>query len=269
MVVPPAVRLDAARSVAPCVARGRTAQRRRREHRHGSLRARRCRGRARPHRHRACRGRIILGALLAMLRRVPVLAADGARVGRELGSATVGLVGLTPAARAMVELLAGFGSRIIGYDPAVHASDGVWSRWRVQPATLRGLLAEADAVCIQLDFFSRYQGLFGQRSWPIANPSRCSSASAIRVCSMKRRLPMRCRAAALPQPGSTASSRRARAWPAACRHRHLAGHATHRQHDARIAPAQRLGSGQAHRSVARRSAQRRGCIHGDGARRAD
>ena len=63
----------------------------------------------------------MIGALLQMLRRVPVLSADGLLVGRELGGATVGLVGMTaggaaagrncwvPSVRASV-----------GYDPAVH-----------------------------------------------------------------------------------------------------------------------------------------------------
>src|SRR5204862_1685707 len=75
----------------------------------------------------------MIGALLSLLRRVPVVGADGMLVGRELGSATVGLVGMAPAARSMAQLLGGFGSRVIGYDPSVHASDGAWERWKVKP----------------------------------------------------------------------------------------------------------------------------------------
>ena len=108
----------------------------------------------------------MIGALLAMLRRIPVVSSDGLLVGRELGGSTVGLVGMSPAARSMVQILSGFGSRVVGYDPAVHASDGVWARWRVEPLGLRELLETADAVCVQLAYFSRYKGLIGERFLP-------------------------------------------------------------------------------------------------------
>lgn len=114
----------------------------------------------------------MLGALIALLRRVPVETSDGLLVGRELGSATVGLIGMTPAARSIVQLLSGFGSRVIGYDPSVHARDGVWARWRVEPTGLRELLEQSDAVCVQLPYFSRYQGLLGERVLPYARTSQ-------------------------------------------------------------------------------------------------
>ena len=57
-----------------------------------------------------------------MLRRVPVVSADGLLVGRELGAATVGLVGMTPAARRWRTLLAPSAPRCVGYDPALHAT---------------------------------------------------------------------------------------------------------------------------------------------------
>jgi phosphoglycerate dehydrogenase-like enzyme len=108
----------------------------------------------------------MIGALLSLLRRVPVLGSDGMLVGRELGSCTVGLVGLAPAARTMAQLLAGFGSRVVGYDPSLHASDPVWQRWRVKPMGLRQMLEVSDAVCVQLNYFSRYHGLLGDRFLP-------------------------------------------------------------------------------------------------------
>jgi phosphoglycerate dehydrogenase-like enzyme len=114
----------------------------------------------------------MIGALLAMLRRVPIVGTDGLRVGRELGAATVGLIGMAPAARSMSQLLSGFGSRIVGYDPSLHASDGVWSRWRVEPLGLRELLEQSDAVCVQLAYFSRYQGLLGERFLPFIKPNQ-------------------------------------------------------------------------------------------------
>ena len=114
----------------------------------------------------------MIGALLAMLRRVPVIGTDGMRVGRELGACTVGLIGMAPAARSMSQLLSGFGSRIVGYDPSLHASDGVWARWKVDPLGLRELLEQADAVCVQLAYFSRYHGLLGERFMPYCKPNQ-------------------------------------------------------------------------------------------------
>ncbi len=43
----------------------------------------------------------MIGGLLAMLRRVPVLNGEGLLVGRELGGSTVGLVGMVPTARSV------------------------------------------------------------------------------------------------------------------------------------------------------------------------
>jgi D-3-phosphoglycerate dehydrogenase / 2-oxoglutarate reductase len=114
----------------------------------------------------------MIGALLALFRRVPVVSPDGLLVGRELGGATIGLVGMVPAARSLAQLLAAFGSRVIGYDPAVHASDNVWSRWRVEPVPLRELMEQSDGVCVQLTYFSRYQGLLGERFLPHCKPNQ-------------------------------------------------------------------------------------------------
>jgi phosphoglycerate dehydrogenase-like enzyme len=114
----------------------------------------------------------MIGALLSLLRRVPVLGSDGVFMGRELGSATVGLVGMAPAARSMAQMLSGFGSRLIGYDPAMHASDQTFARWRVRPVGLRDLLEQSDAVCVQLAYFSRYHGLLGERFLPFCKPDQ-------------------------------------------------------------------------------------------------
>lgn len=114
----------------------------------------------------------MLAATLTLLRRVPVVSSDGLLVGRELGAATVGLIGMAPSARSMVQLLSGFGSRIVGYDPSVHAKDGVWARWRVEPLGLRELLEQSDAVCVQLPYFSRYQGLIGERVLTHCKPNQ-------------------------------------------------------------------------------------------------
>ena len=114
----------------------------------------------------------MVGALLAMLRRVPVVNAEGLLVGRELGGSTIGLVGMVPAARSLAQLLAAFGSRVVGYDPSVHASDNVWTRWRVEPLPLRELMELSDGVCVQLGYFTRYQGLIGERFLPFCKPNQ-------------------------------------------------------------------------------------------------
>lgn len=114
----------------------------------------------------------MIGALLSLLRRVPVVGADGMLVGRELGACTVGLIGMQPAAKVMAQMLSGFGSRVVGYDPSLHASDGVWERWRVAPLSLRELLETSDAVCVQLSYFSRYKGLLGERQLPFCKASQ-------------------------------------------------------------------------------------------------
>jgi D-3-phosphoglycerate dehydrogenase len=114
----------------------------------------------------------MIGALLSLLRRVPVVGADGLLVGRELGACTVGLIGMAPAARSMAQLLAPFGSKVVGYDPSLHASDPVWERWKVRPMGLRELLEASDAVCVQLSYFTRYHGLLGDRFLPFCKPDQ-------------------------------------------------------------------------------------------------
>ncbi len=105
----------------------------------------------------------VVGALLQMLRRVPIINDEGLLVGRELGGATVGLVGVTPATRPLAQLLRAFGARVIGYDPSVHASDSIWTRAEVEAVGLRELMQGSDAVCVLLTFYPRYVGLFGER----------------------------------------------------------------------------------------------------------
>lgn len=104
----------------------------------------------------------VVGAFLQMLRRVPVLAAEGMLVGRELGSCTVGIVGMTASAKPLAELLGAFGARVIGYDPGTHQSDALWTRYRVLPYALPELMGASDAVCVMLPYYTRYRGLIGE-----------------------------------------------------------------------------------------------------------
>jgi phosphoglycerate dehydrogenase-like enzyme len=114
----------------------------------------------------------VIGAMLALLRRVPVRGPDGSLFGRELGGATVGLVGMAPSARSIAQLLTGFGAKVMGYDPALHASDSIWPSWQVAPAGLRELVERSDVLCVQLAYFSRYQGLLGERFLPHCKPNQ-------------------------------------------------------------------------------------------------
>ena len=112
----------------------------------------------------------MLGALLGLLRPSP---GDAGRVaGRELGACTVGLVGMGATAHALAGLLRAFGSRLVGYDPAMHASDPHWSLWGVQPLSLHELFETADAVCVQLNYYTRYRGLLGERSLGHCRPGQ-------------------------------------------------------------------------------------------------
>lgn len=112
----------------------------------------------------------VIGALLQLLRRVPVVNAEGLLVGRELGGSRVGLVGMTPSARPLAQLLAAFGAEVVGYDPSLHASDPLWAAWGVRPVSLRELFAQCDGVAVLLAYFSRYRGLIGERFLAGARP---------------------------------------------------------------------------------------------------
>lgn len=114
----------------------------------------------------------VIGALLQMLRRVPVLTAEGLLVGRELNGARVGLLGMPGTAKPLSRLLRAFGASVVGYDPSLHASDPLWARWGVAPIGLGELFEGCDAVCVLLTYFSRYQGLIGERFFTLSKPNQ-------------------------------------------------------------------------------------------------
>lgn len=105
----------------------------------------------------------MVGALLALLRRVPVQSSEGMWVGRELGCVTVGLIGMTPAARMLAQLLPAFGTRVVGYDPSLHQNDAIWAQWGIEPLPLRELMEHSEGLCVLLSYFPRYRGLIGER----------------------------------------------------------------------------------------------------------
>lgn len=104
-----------------------------------------------------------IGALLSLLRRVPIEGSDGLKVGRELGCSTIGVLGLTPTAQVLTQLLHAFGARVIGYDPALHPSDATWARWGIDAVSLSELVEQSDGLVLLLPYFPRFRGLIGDR----------------------------------------------------------------------------------------------------------
>ena len=113
-----------------------------------------------------------IGAALQLLRRVPIVNVEGLLVGRELGSCSVGLVGMTAGARPLAQLLRAFGANAVGYDPGLHMSDALWAGWGVRPLALRELFEQCDVVCVLLSYFTRYRGLIGERYLSTCKPNQ-------------------------------------------------------------------------------------------------
>lgn len=120
----------------------------------------------------AAEAEFVIGALLTLLRRVPIVSDDGLLVGRELGGSVVGVVGVTPASECLVRLLTAFGAQVLGYDPGLHASDPGWARSGFKPVGLLELMRDSDAVCVLLTHYARFDGLFGERLLAAAKPNQ-------------------------------------------------------------------------------------------------
>lgn len=105
----------------------------------------------------------VVAMVLQLLRRLPVVDHDGAWVGRELGAASVGLLGLGATAEAAATLLRAFGASLVGYDPLRPAQDPCWAQAGVEPVALGELFARSDALCVLLPWASRHEGLIGER----------------------------------------------------------------------------------------------------------
>ena len=85
---------------------------------------------------------------------------------------------MPPSARVIAQLLGAFGVRILGYDPALHASDTSWGEWQIAPAGLREMVERADVLCVQLDYYSRYHGLLGDRFLRHSKPNQILVSTA-------------------------------------------------------------------------------------------
>lgn len=110
----------------------------------------------------------LLASLLMLYRRGIGAALNGdrhaeIRLGRELNGSVVGILGLEPTAHTLALMLTSLGARLIGYDPAVHHSAPIWGRLKIQPVGLQELLANADAVSVQVMYASRYRGFVNDK----------------------------------------------------------------------------------------------------------
>jgi phosphoglycerate dehydrogenase-like enzyme len=110
----------------------------------------------------------LLGGLLLLYRRGIGSSLIGdrhadIRLGRELNGSVVGLLGLAPTAHTLALMLHGLGARLIGYDPAVHHTAPIWSRLRIQPVSLADVMAQSDAVSVQVMYASRYNGFVNDK----------------------------------------------------------------------------------------------------------
>ena len=168
IIVPPSAPSTPRRCTCAGAARHR-GQRRRREHRPGCLRARGVEVvRARPPGAQA-EAEFVIGALLSCCAACRWSAATALLVGRELGAATVGLVGMPPAARPLARLLGAFGSGWSATTRSLHASDasGSAGACMITGGAAR-CSSSADAVCVQLSYFSRYRACSATASCPTA-----------------------------------------------------------------------------------------------------
>jgi D-3-phosphoglycerate dehydrogenase len=85
------------------------------------------------------------------------------RMGRELNGSVVGIFGLAPTAHTLALMLHALGAKLVGYDPAVHHTAPLWSRLNIQPLALSDMLAQADAISVQMMYASRYQGFINDK----------------------------------------------------------------------------------------------------------
>jgi len=119
----------------------------------------------------------LLAALLLLMRRGIGSSLIGdrhaeIRLGRELNGSVIGLFGLAPTAHTLALMLHPLGARLVGYDPAVHHTAPIWKRLHVQPLSLPEMLAQADAVSVQMMYASRYLGFINDKVLAYCKPAQ-------------------------------------------------------------------------------------------------
>ena len=119
----------------------------------------------------------LLASLLMLYRRGLAATLRGERhapgmVGREIHGSTIGIFGLAPSAHALAMMLDALGARLIGYDPAVHHTAPMWQRLKIQPVSLQELVAQSDAVAVQVLYASRYQHFVNDKVLAACKPGQ-------------------------------------------------------------------------------------------------
>lgn len=119
----------------------------------------------------------LLASLLLLYRRGMTAVLKGERpseirFGREIHGSVIGIFGLAPTAHMLAVMLQSLGARLVGYDPAVHSTAPIWGRLQIQPVTLPELLAQSDAVSVQVMFASRYQGFINDKMLAYCKPGQ-------------------------------------------------------------------------------------------------
>lgn len=119
----------------------------------------------------------LLAALLLLYRRGIGASLIGdrhadVRFGRELSGSVVGIFGLAPTAHTLALLLNALGAKLIGYDPAFHHTAPIWSHLQIQPVSLQDLMADADAISVQVLYASRYRGFINDKMLAHCKPGQ-------------------------------------------------------------------------------------------------
>jgi phosphoglycerate dehydrogenase-like enzyme len=94
------------------------------------------------------------------------------RLGRELNGSVVGIFGLAPTAHTLALMLHALGAKLVGYDPAVHHTAPIWSRLQIQPVSLQELMAQSDAISVQVMYASRYRGFINDKMLAHCKPGQ-------------------------------------------------------------------------------------------------
>ena len=114
----------------------------------------------------------VIGALLALLRRVPVISDEGLLVGRELGASTVGIVGLTPGAECLARLTRGLWRHRARLRPLGARQRPGLGRHRHPPGAAGELVRDSDSLCLLMSWYPRHDSLFGERLLSLAKPNQ-------------------------------------------------------------------------------------------------
>ncbi len=89
--------------------------------------------------------------------------------GRQLSSATVGVVGCGHVGQLVAQLCRAFGARVLAHD--IVSYDAFYQEQSVTPVSLDALLGESDIVSIHLPLDSSTRGLFGARELGLMRPA--------------------------------------------------------------------------------------------------